>query len=97
MLYLRVHLIICARSSFLRGSCARMAWASAELHVLVLAQTNFPCPCLCSLNTGHPACPLSGISRVSVTSARVLLEKHCALVQNQEGFLFTHSSSWILR
>lgn len=38
-------------------------WAgqSVELHVLILAQTNFPC--LCSLNTGHSACPLSGISR----------------------------------
>lgn len=93
MLYLRVHLITCARPSFLRGTCARLAWASVELHVLIL--TNFHCPCLCSVNTGHAACPLPGISGVSVTSARVLMEEHCALVQNQQGFLFTHSSSWI--
>lgn len=54
-MYLRVHLIACVKSSLTEVPVPGWAGQSVGLHVFILAQTNFPYLCLCSLDTGHSA------------------------------------------
>lgn len=65
-------------------------WAgqSIGLHILILAQTNFPRLCLCSLNTGHSAWPSSGISRDSLSIARVFMREALCPGTKIEAFAF---------